>query len=247
MSGPTNVFIVCSPRPHTGKTLVARLLAEYCYSEQRSPSCFDLDPINPTLSGYLPSDTTRSSLTDTRGQVALFDKLVADDERPKIIDLSPLALEKFFTVAYDIGFAQGARDRGVSTVVMYIADEVPITLTTYNILREKLPAMTFVPVHNDGIARGAALRRLFPANPGGPTTLQIPQLSSAARQIIDQKGFSLVQFVKSPPIRVGRKLREEIETFARRLFRQLREAELALLINQLDHTLGENPRKTGTQ
>jgi hypothetical protein len=251
MSGPTQVFIVCSPRPHTGKTLVARLIAEFYHSIHRPPVCFDLEQIDPALTEFLPLATERAAIGETRGQVALFDKLVLADERPKIIDLSPHALEKFFTVAYDIGFDHEARAHGVSAVVMYVAGQQPLVQETYRILREKLPSLIFVPVHNDAVARGPELRKQFPANANSPPPIEIPQLSSSLRRIMDQRPFSFVQFLKDPPIRVSRSLREEMDAFVRRVFRQLHEMELSLLMNQLNHSLEAQlkpaPKKTGTK
>jgi len=237
MSGPTQVFIVCSPRAHTGKTLVARLIAEFYQSIHRPPACFDLEQIDPALTEFLPLATERAAIGETRGQVALFDRLVVADQKPKIVDLSPHALEKFFTVAYDIGFDHEARERGVSAVVMYVAGEQPLVQTTYGILRDKLPGLIFVPVYNDAVARSPELRKLFPANPNSPTPIEIPQLSSSLRRIIDQRPFSFLEFLKDPPLRMARSTRAEMESFVRRVFRQLHEMELSLLMSQLNQSL----------
>ncbi len=239
MSGSTHVFIVSSPRPRAGKTLVARLITEFHHASARPVAAFDLEPFEPGLVQFLPALATRVSLSDTRGEMALFDRLVLDDGHVKVVDLSHLVLEKFFTVAFDIGFAAEAQRRGISAVVMYVADQTAIALGTYRILREKLPTLAFAPIYNDGIARGPDLRRQFTASAGSVAPLHIPQLSSPLRAVIDRPPFSFEETRRRPPMQLAPNLRDELESFVKRVFRELREAELALLMNNLKVTLAE--------
>src|SRR3954453_2591824 len=76
MSGSRHIFIVCSPRANVGKTLVARLIAEFYDASARPVSAFDLEPFEPALAEFLPALATRQSLTDTRSQTALFDRWI---------------------------------------------------------------------------------------------------------------------------------------------------------------------------
>src|SRR4051812_45448085 len=137
MSGSTHIFIVCSPRANVGKTLVARLIAEFYDASARPVSAFDLEPFEPALAEFLPALATRQSLNDTRSQMALFDRLILDDDAAKVIDLGHLALEKFFTIAADIDFARETRRRGIAAVVTFVADQAAITRQTYAALRQK--------------------------------------------------------------------------------------------------------------
>src|SRR5437899_242684 len=98
MSRPTHVYIVASPRPRTGKTLLARLLTEFYRSDGRPVGAFDLDTMDATLAAFLPKFTVRADITDTRGQVALFDELIIDNEKPKVVDVSAYAFEPFFNL-----------------------------------------------------------------------------------------------------------------------------------------------------
>ena len=254
MSGSTHVFIVCSPRPRTGNTLLARLTAEFYLSnakaigqsENKPVVGYDLSPYEPGLSEFLPTLSTQSSLDDTRGQIALFDELIVDDDRAKVCDLSHMVLEKFFTIAFDIDFAEEARARGISAVVLYIADPSPISVRTYAILREKFPALTFMPVFNDAVSRGFETRRRFPTMSALPVPLQIPQMSTALRTQVDRRPFSFREFRATPPTFTADHLRDETANFMKRVFRQLREAELALLMHKLTNSLGHMPPLTGT-
>jgi len=234
MSGSTHVFIVCSPRPRVGKTLVARLIAEFYRVSERPVAGFDLEPFEPAFVEFLPGLVQRISLNDTRGQMALFDRLVMDDDTAKVIDLGHLALEKFFTVASQIGLGHEVRRRGISAMVAYVADQANATLNTYSVLRARFPELGFVPVYNDGIARGIELRRHFPASAGGVAPLGIPQLSPSLRSYVDSRPFSFVDRRRMLPTDG---MREELDGFTKRVFRQLREMELTLLMSNLKSSL----------
>ena len=255
MSGSSNVFIICSPRPRTGKTLLARLVAEFYQSNARpigqtegKPIVgYDLSPYEPGLSAFLPGITTQSSLEDTRGQIALFDQLVLDDDKTKVVDLSHMVLEKFFTLAYDIGFDEEAQARGISAVVLYIADHSPIAVQTYAILREKFPLLTFMPVFNDAVVRGSEIRRQFQPTAGAPVPLHVPQMSSNLRIQVDRRPFSFREFRATPPTFTPEHLQEEMANFMKRVFRQLREAELSQLMFKLTSRLHVPGLLTGTR
>lgn len=238
MSGATHVFIVCSPRARVGKTLVARLLAEFYRSSERSVAAFDLEPFEPALVEFLPELTTRVSLADTRGQITLFDQLIVNDGQAKVIDLGHLALEGFFALAADIDFVAEARRRGITALVMYIADQTTIARNTYTALRDRFPDLGFVPVHNDAVARGLELRRQFPSLAGGIAPLHIPQLSAGLRAVIDRRPFSFIQARHFPPDRLTPDQRDELEVMLKRVFRELREVEIALLMKRLNKSLG---------
>ena len=44
MQGRTPVFMICSPRPRVGKTLLARALVEFFRANSRPVSAFDVNP-----------------------------------------------------------------------------------------------------------------------------------------------------------------------------------------------------------
>ena len=51
---PTPVYIICSPRPLVGKTLLARLLSEFLLLKDGTVSAFDINLKEPSLLEYLP-------------------------------------------------------------------------------------------------------------------------------------------------------------------------------------------------
>src|ERR1700748_2397957 len=87
MARPTHVYIVATPRPRTGGTLLARVLVEFFHADGRTVGAFDLDAFDGTLAGFLPELTVRADINDTRGQITLFDQLIVGDDRPKVVDV----------------------------------------------------------------------------------------------------------------------------------------------------------------
>ena len=87
MTQQTPLYIIASPRPRVGRTMIARLLVEFFRSNNRPVVGYDLNPGEPTLGGYFPDLVWTVDIADTCGQMALFDRLVADDWRTTVIDL----------------------------------------------------------------------------------------------------------------------------------------------------------------
>ncbi len=52
----TPVYIICSPRPLVGKTLIARLLSEFLLLKNGEVAAFDINLKEPSLLEYLPRD-----------------------------------------------------------------------------------------------------------------------------------------------------------------------------------------------
>ena len=96
MSFRSSITIVASPRPRVGKTLLARLLADFHLHEGRSVAAFDLNVGERTLVQFLPEKTTIATIRDINGQMALFDRLIADEDTSKVIDLGHELFEVFF-------------------------------------------------------------------------------------------------------------------------------------------------------
>jgi hypothetical protein len=109
----TPVYIICSPRPQVGKTLVARLLSEFLRLQRGNVVAFDVNLKEPSLLDYLPRLTETAEIDDTFGKMALMDRLIVDDGVAKVIDLGYHAFDEFFGMTREIGFVNEAarRDR----------------------------------------------------------------------------------------------------------------------------------------
>ena len=114
----TPLYVVCSPYRCVGKTLISRLLTEFYVLDDRPVAAYDLADEGPQLTDYLPQFTTVADIGDIFGQMAFFERLIADNEGANIIDLSHRMFQNFFTVAEQIGFFEEARRRSIEPLVM---------------------------------------------------------------------------------------------------------------------------------
>src|SRR5580693_1562054 len=151
---PTPVYIICSPRPLVGKTLVARLLSEFLLLKNGTVASFDVNLKEPSLLEYLPKITETAEVDNTFGKMALMDRLIVNDGIAKVIDLGFHAFDEFFKMSNEIGFIKEAERRGVAPVILFIADTERGTARNYPILRQQIPATALVTVDNEYLLRG---------------------------------------------------------------------------------------------
>jgi hypothetical protein len=118
----TLVYIVCSPRPLVGKTLIARLLSEFLLLKNGAVTAFDINLKEPSLLDYLPRITETAEVDDTFGKMALMDRLIVNDGVGKVIDLGFHAFDEFFKMSEEIGFMKEAARRGVAPIVLFVGD-----------------------------------------------------------------------------------------------------------------------------
>src|SRR5437868_6398979 len=158
----TPVYIVCSPRPLVGKTLMARLLTEYLLLRHGEVTAFDINLKEPTLLDYLPQLTETAEIEDTYGKMALMDRLIVNDGMAKVIDLGFHAFDEFFKMSDEIGFMKEAAVRGVAPVILFVADTDRGSSRGYAGLCQQIPASALVTIDNEYVVRGelpAALGR----------------------------------------------------------------------------------------
>jgi hypothetical protein len=235
----TPLYIVASQHPGAGKTLLARLLIEFFRIGGRPIVGYDLDPREQTLAGYFPDIVATVDIAETPGQIALFDRLIADPVKTSIIDLGYGLFEQFFAVMVEIGFEREARRRSIDPIVLFIVDSAPTTARHYAELRRLLPQTTFVPVHNE------ATSLMFEAPDFPPTrpeygVLRIPRLSPIVRGVVDRPGFSFANYVARPP---GGPT--EVHSWVGNIFTEFRELELRLLMATLSASLGGGAARSG--
>jgi hypothetical protein len=242
--GPTPIYVVCSPSPRVGKTLVARCLTEYHVADGRSVAAYDLSDQSLQLTDYLPHHAACADIADIRGQMALFDGLIADDEMPKVIDVGHRVFWRFFAVVHRIGFFDEARRRGIEPVILFVTDADPRTARACTLLRFSFPDLALLPVHNLAVMQdGEAFHQVADASVYDPgvddasalaVPLEIAALPSSLRDLVDRPGFSFADFPKSAPagVRLSAKARDQLVRFTRQIHVQLREIELGLVNEQ---------------
>jgi hypothetical protein len=228
------LYIVASPRPRVGKTLIARLLIEFFRTDDRALVGYDLDPREPALANYFPDLVSTVDISDTRGQMALFDRLIAGIPRTTIIDLGYAPFEQFFGVMTEIGFVQETRRRAIEPVVLFVADSSPATVRAYAEVRRRLETTAFVPVHNESVSVMFE-KADFPPTRAEYGVIRIPRLSPIVRGVVDRPSFSFGGYMTERP---GGPT--EIHSWIGTIFAEFRELELRLLMGKLGASLGDS-------
>jgi hypothetical protein len=240
MTRPTHVCIVASPRPRTGKTLLARALTEFYRMDGGEVVAFDLDAMDSTLEQFLPDCTVHADIGETQSQVALFDQLIVADQTPKVVDVSAHAYEAFFNVLAEIDFAGEAHRQAIEPVILFAASSDPLSVKSYARLRSRFRGIPIAPIYNDGVVRGHNLRDEFPVSSAVALPLHVPALSPTARTIVETKPFSFNEFRRRPPAYAPELVTAEIQSFLKRLHLQFRELGLRLLLSSLRGSLRES-------
>ena len=232
MERRTPIFVTCSPRPRVGKTLLARVLAEFFRADERPVAAFDVNPDEFALVDYLPGYTAVASVSDTKGQMALFDQLLIADRVPKIVALGHDQFDKFFSVIHQIGFCDEARRRSVVPVMLFVADPDRRSRQGYAMLRDRFPDLALVPVLNEALAQVSRYREQFPPTRQGGAPISVPALPPFLRAVIERPSFSFAALSVTAADTTS-----ELYGWTRRVFLEFRELELRMLLAELKPAL----------
>jgi hypothetical protein len=215
----TPVYIVCSPRPLVGKTLLARLLSEFLLLKDGAVSSFDINLKEPSLLEYLPRVTETADVMDTFGKMQLMDRLIVHDGVAKVIDLGFHAFDEFFKMTNEIGFLKEAARRNVAPIVLFVADTDRVSARAYPTLREQIPLKALVTIDNEYVVRGE-----LPQHMARGRVLRITALPSFLKTYVDRLAFSFTDYLRNE-----RDSSTELHQWIRRNYTSLRELEFSLL------------------
>jgi hypothetical protein len=223
----TPIFVISSSRPRVGKTLVARALTEYFCVQSRPVAAFDVNPDEFSLIDHLPAYTAAASLADTRGEMALFDQLVLEDDVPKVVDLNHQLLDRFFQVMQQIDFTAEARRRALAPMVLFVADPDERSRQGYATLKDRFPELPLVPVLNENVQRVGAYRAHFPPTRLGGDPISIPALTPVVRSVVDRRSFSFLSYVQKTNDNTS-----ELYQWMAHVFIAFRKLEVRLLLGE---------------
>src|SRR6202049_1202522 len=150
----TPVYIICSPRPLVGKTLIARLVSEFQLLKNGRGGAFCIKLKESSLLEYLPTIPETAEVDDTFGKMALMDRLIINDGIAKVIDLGFHAFDEFFKMSEEIGFMKEAAWRGVAPVILFVADTDRVSARGYTALCQQIPLSALVTIDNEYVVRG---------------------------------------------------------------------------------------------
>jgi hypothetical protein len=215
----TPVYIICSPRPLVGKTLLARLLSEFLLLKNGTVSCFDINLKEPSLLEYLPRITETADVIDTFGKMQLMDRLIVNDGVAKVLDLGFHAFDEFFKMTNEIGFLKEATRRGVAPIILFVADTDRVSARAYPTLREQIPLKALITVDNEYVVRGE-----LPEAMGLGRVLRITALPSFLKTYVDRLTFSFTDYLRNE-----RDQSTELHQWTRKNYTSFRELEFSLL------------------
>ena len=218
----TPVYIICSPRPQVGKTLVARLLSEFLLLKNGRVAAFDINLKEPSLVEYLPVITETADVIDTYGKMQLMDRLIVNDSVAKVIDLGFHAFDEFFKMVAEIGFIKEAARRGVAPVILFMADVDRASARGHETLRAQIPSSVLVTVDNEHVVRGE-----LPEAMAKGRVLAIPALPPFLKTYIDRLTFSFTDY-----LRHEKDSSTELHQWIRRNYLGFRDLELKLTLQR---------------
>ena len=218
----TPVYIICSPRPLVGKTLIARLLSEFLLLKNGAVAAFDINLKEPALLDYLPAVTETAEVDDTFGKMALMDRLIVNDALAKVIDLGFHAFDEFFKMSEEIGFIKEAARRGVAPVILFVADTDRASARGYAMLQQQIPPNALVAVDNEYVVRGE-----LPLDMTHGRILRIAALPVFLKTYIDRLTFSFTDY-----LRHEKDSSTELHQWIRNNYLSFRELELNLILQQ---------------
>ena len=215
----TPVYIICSPRPLVGKTLLARLLSEFLLLKDGTVSALDINLKEPSLLEYLPRITETADVIDTFGKMQLMDRLIVNDGVAKVIDLGFHAFDEFFKMTNEIGFLKEATRRSVAPIILFVADTDRVSKRAYPTLREQIPLKALITVDNEYVVRGE-----LPEAMGLGRVLRITALPSFLKTYVDRLTFSFTDYLRNE-----RDQSTELHQWVRKNYTSFRELEFSLL------------------
>jgi hypothetical protein len=214
----TPVYIICSPRPQVGKTLIARQLSEFLRLQRGDVLAFDVNMQEPSLVDYLPRLTETAAIDDTYGKMALMDRMIVNDGLAKVIDLGYHAFDEFFGMIEEIGFIKESARSDVAPVALFVADSDRVSARGYGTLRATLPSRALITVDNEFVLRGD-----LPGTFVQGQVVRIAALPAFLKSYVDRLTFSFTNY-----LRTEKDTSTELHQWIRNNYFSFREIELQL-------------------
>jgi hypothetical protein len=218
----TPVYIIGSPRPQVGKTLVARLLSEFLLLKNGRVMSFDINLKEPSLLDYLPDVTETADVIDTYGKMQLMDRIIVDDGLSKVIDLGYHAFDEFFKMSDQIGFLKEAARRNVAPIILFVADIDRTSARAHEMLKLQIPPSNLIVIDNEYVVRGE-----LPDAMSHGRVLRITALPTFLKTYIDRLTFSFTGY-----LRQEKDSSTELHQWIRRNYFMFRELELNLILQK---------------
>jgi len=220
--GSDTFHIICSDQPRNGKTLVARLVADYLILAKRAPLIFDASFPPGGLCSYFPIRGIRVDLSTTKGQMALLDRALEQPIHDCVVDLPAHLLSKLFGLLKDFNFIEAAHENGLGVVIHFVVDRTEASLLAGRKLRAENHFDRFIVVRNEAIVPAfldlVARARYNDLAAGGPVV--IPALDKRVITAIEDTAFSFSKFVDGTAPAMTAPISKSVTPFLDYVYRQ---------------------------
>lgn len=179
MAKPT-VIIVGADKGGVGKTMLSRCLLDLFKSKGIEHRAFDTETPAGVLKRFYPAVTEIVDLTDSDGQMRVFDTL---GPAVTVIDIRAGLLTDTMRLLAEIGFLDGAR---CSIVVLHVLGNTKSSIDEVQAITASLAGARYVPIGN----RINGSKFDFPAE-----ALDIPMLDPKACEAVDGASASFFDFI----------------------------------------------------
>jgi hypothetical protein len=192
--------MVCSLHAHSGKTLLARVLAEHFILSGGAPLIFDTDALECRLAACFP-DAVVVDLAQVPEQMILFDSLVWPSPAPRVVDVAHQTARLFLKLLRETDFIAEARANGIVPVLFYIADRDRRSREEAVALLDAFADCPFVAVENEFLPRPNAVLRAGDACQSlaaHPLRVTMQRLAEDIVELIEDPRCSLSALIRAP-------------------------------------------------
>lgn len=214
--------VICSDQPRNGKTLLARLLADYLILCERPPLIFDAAPVPGGIRGYFPARSYKVELSTTAGQMGLFDRALERPLHDCVVDLPAHLVGRVFGLMGEIGFGHPDHTPDMAVLIHFVVDRSVDSLLAGRKLRADSYHDRLIAVRNEAIVptfTDPVAKSLYDglAKQG---QIIVPALDKAVMAVVEDPSFSFSNFAQEIPADLPYLTRETIKFFLARVYRQ---------------------------
>jgi hypothetical protein len=186
VAGQPTIYIIASDQSRNGKTLLARVLADYLLLDGKDPFLIDTDAPEGPLRAFFPGRTALADFDKMQGRMKAFDTILAAPGRDYVVDLPQRLMLEFFKAVRELDFFSAAHEAGFRVIVFFVVDRATASLRAAKDIYDEHGIDLFVAVKNEFVGS---------AWPPGEGALVLPLLTRDVALAISEKRFSLRNFV----------------------------------------------------
>jgi hypothetical protein len=219
-----HVVIVGADKGGVGKTTISRTLVDYYQAHGITHHAFDTEVPLGVLKRFHPSKATVVDLTESDGQMKVFDTL--RERQVTIIDIRAGLLSKTLTLLSELGFLDGVKEGRLRISVVHVLGPNQASLDEINAVAALVEGAKHHLVANhttDTKFMGLSddMRRV------GAGLIAIGKLDTLAAETVDNLGVSFEAFVLNQDN--SETLRGYVRAWMRRTFKAYDSAQLNAL------------------